>query len=418
MALAVPAAGGVQAAFGTQAKSLQVGFATQAGVRAAAQGGPALVLTRGPWMSGSGWWGAHQVGWTTHRPCPAGWPSSSTPAATPCSARSRPSATCGPAVNQDNSDGGIERVVVATPRATVQPLIHDRPRSGLEGKFSMPYAIATAILDDYPGFGSFSDAAGQPRACPGPDDHGGNRLRARRPRSRRAARRHRGHLGAAWLTAANCRPSSHCRPAHPTGRRPPPTWTASGRLPIGRAAPACPPDLADGRLPPARHPARANPTGHRPLTSPPAPAPPAPPPASRPPPAPQPSTSQRTPTGGRTGLGRALASPCPWRPGRRDHRPAPLTRLAPARPADRGPVVLVARAAVVLGDADTARACAALQPAAAEIAGAASGLLTACRSATTSPKRSPWSARTCWRCSLIDGKSTSPTGAVKFHRSW
>ena len=36
MALAVPAAGGVQAAFGTQAKSLQVGFATQAGVRAAA----------------------------------------------------------------------------------------------------------------------------------------------------------------------------------------------------------------------------------------------------------------------------------------------------------------------------------------------------------------------------------------------
>jgi hypothetical protein len=39
---------------------------------------------------------------------------------------------------------------------------------------------------------------------------------------------------------------------------------------------------------------------------------------------------------------------------------------------------LVARAAVVLGDADTARAaCTALQPAAAEIAGAASGLLTA-----------------------------------------
>ena len=32
MALAVPAAGGVQAAFGTQAKSLQVGLATQAGV--------------------------------------------------------------------------------------------------------------------------------------------------------------------------------------------------------------------------------------------------------------------------------------------------------------------------------------------------------------------------------------------------
>ena len=100
-------------------------------------------------------------------------------------------------LNQDRLDGDIERVVVATPRATVQPLIHDRPRTGLEGKFSMPYAIATAILDDYPGFGSFSDEAVNREPGRGPHDHGGNRLRARRPRSRRAARRHRGHLGAA-----------------------------------------------------------------------------------------------------------------------------------------------------------------------------------------------------------------------------
>src|SRR5215467_8246401 len=35
MALAVPAAGGVQRAFGTDAKSLQVGFAVEAGMRAA-----------------------------------------------------------------------------------------------------------------------------------------------------------------------------------------------------------------------------------------------------------------------------------------------------------------------------------------------------------------------------------------------
>jgi 2-methylcitrate dehydratase PrpD len=37
LALAVPAAGGVQRAFGTAAKSLQVGFAAEAGVRAAAR---------------------------------------------------------------------------------------------------------------------------------------------------------------------------------------------------------------------------------------------------------------------------------------------------------------------------------------------------------------------------------------------
>jgi len=49
MALAVPAAGGVQRAFGTDAKSLQVGFAVEAGIRAArlaaagAQADPAAV---------------------------------------------------------------------------------------------------------------------------------------------------------------------------------------------------------------------------------------------------------------------------------------------------------------------------------------------------------------------------------------
>jgi 2-methylcitrate dehydratase PrpD len=49
MALAVPAGGGVQRAFGTDAKSLQVGFAVEAGIRAArlaaagAQADPAAV---------------------------------------------------------------------------------------------------------------------------------------------------------------------------------------------------------------------------------------------------------------------------------------------------------------------------------------------------------------------------------------
>ena len=60
MALAVPAAGGVQRAFGTSAKSLQVGFAAEAGVRAAAlaQAGASadvLALERldGVWSAGT-----------------------------------------------------------------------------------------------------------------------------------------------------------------------------------------------------------------------------------------------------------------------------------------------------------------------------------------------------------------------------
>jgi hypothetical protein len=43
--------------------------------------------------------------------------------------------------------------------ATVVPLIHHRPVSGLQGKFSLEYADAAALLDAYPGFGSFTDSA-------------------------------------------------------------------------------------------------------------------------------------------------------------------------------------------------------------------------------------------------------------------
>jgi 2-methylcitrate dehydratase PrpD len=154
MALAVPAAGGVQSAFGTQAKSLQVGFAAQAGVRAAAlarAGAGADPRAVDEWFE--------LIGGTPGRmdaapAVPGGLAIKLYPC---CYAMQRPIA----AVRELRAclDEDIAGVLVATPRATVQPLIHDRPRTGLEGKFSMPYAIATAILDEYPGFGSFSDEA-------------------------------------------------------------------------------------------------------------------------------------------------------------------------------------------------------------------------------------------------------------------
>jgi 2-methylcitrate dehydratase PrpD len=158
MALAVPAAGGVQAAFGTQAKSLQVGFAAQAGVRAAAlarAGAGADPRALDEWFGLLG----GKPGRVDDAPAvPGGLAIKLYPC---CYAMQRPIAAVrelraglGARLGED-----IERVVVATPRATVQPLIHDRPHTGLEGKFSMPYAIATAILDEYPGFGSFSDGA-------------------------------------------------------------------------------------------------------------------------------------------------------------------------------------------------------------------------------------------------------------------
>ena len=167
-------------------------------------------------------------------------------------------------LNQDSLDGDIERVVVATPRATVQPLIHDRPRTGLEGKFSMPYAIATAILDDYPGFGSFSDEAVNREPAQalmttvetdyGPGDPGrAGLLDGTVAISVRLAN------GRELQTELALPPGSPDRP--PSAADLDRKLAACGPDVPG---PAGRPDLAVGRLPPARHPARATPTGHRP----------------------------------------------------------------------------------------------------------------------------------------------------------
>jgi 2-methylcitrate dehydratase PrpD len=50
------------------------------------------------------------------------------------------------------------RIAVRAPATSTQPLNRDRPRTGLEGKFSLRYGIAAALLDGDPGFESFSDA--------------------------------------------------------------------------------------------------------------------------------------------------------------------------------------------------------------------------------------------------------------------
>ena len=160
MALAVPAAGGVQRAFGTDAKSLQVGFAVDAGIRAArlaaagAQADPEAV---------DAWLGL--VGGSAHsRPAavdPSGpaVPNGLAVKLYPCCyALQRPiSAVSELAPGLDPA--GIRRIVLRTPEATVVPLIHHRPTSGLAGKFSLEYAVAAALLDAYPGFGSFTDSA-------------------------------------------------------------------------------------------------------------------------------------------------------------------------------------------------------------------------------------------------------------------
>jgi len=50
----------------------------------------------------------------------------------------------------------IHRIVVRTPTATVKPLIRVRPRTGLEAKCSLEYAVVAALLDEHTGFATFS----------------------------------------------------------------------------------------------------------------------------------------------------------------------------------------------------------------------------------------------------------------------
>jgi 2-methylcitrate dehydratase PrpD len=156
IALAVPGAGGVQRAFGTAAKSLQVGFAADAGVRAAslaAAGASADPAALEQWMSlVGGEPGALDLGGPA---VPGGlaikpWPC--------CYALQRPiAAVIG--LDPPPAADAVRRIAVRTPAASLTPLIHHSPRTGLEGKFSLEYGIAASLLDGRPGFDSFSDDA-------------------------------------------------------------------------------------------------------------------------------------------------------------------------------------------------------------------------------------------------------------------
>jgi 2-methylcitrate dehydratase PrpD len=162
MALAVPAAGGVQRAFGTDAKSLQVGFAVDAGIRAArlaAAGAQADPTALDAWLTLVG---GDPAGLDPNGPAVPG--SLAVKLYPCCYALQRPiSALSGLAHGLDPAK--VRRIVLRTPEATVVPLIHHRPQTGLQGKFSLEYAAAAALLDDYAGFGSFTDAAvGRPAA--------------------------------------------------------------------------------------------------------------------------------------------------------------------------------------------------------------------------------------------------------------
>lgn len=162
ISLALPAAGGVQRAFGTDTKSLQVGFAADAGVRAArlaAAGAGADPSALDTWLRLVG---GDRAGLGADAFDPAGEavPGGLATKIFPCCyAMQRPiGAVRALLADAPVAPEDITRIVVHTPAAAVHPLIHFRPRTGLQGKFSLEYAVAATLLDGHPGFASYTDA--------------------------------------------------------------------------------------------------------------------------------------------------------------------------------------------------------------------------------------------------------------------
>jgi 2-methylcitrate dehydratase PrpD len=157
MALAVPGAGGVQRAFGTDSKSLQVGFAVDAGIRAAtlaAAGAQADPSALDMWL---GLTGGDAAAVDLRGPAiPGGLAVKIYPC---CYALQRPISALAELAGAGLDPADVRRIMLRTPEAAAAPLIHHRPDTGLQGKFSLEYAAAAALLDGYPGFSSFTDAA-------------------------------------------------------------------------------------------------------------------------------------------------------------------------------------------------------------------------------------------------------------------
>lgn len=158
IALAVPAAGGVQRAFGSDAKPLQVGMAAQAGAQAAelaSRGAQPDLGSLDEWLALVQPSGDALI--EEGAAIPGGLAVKIFPC---CYALQRPIATirellAAHALSADE----IASIEVRTPLSAVKPLIHHRPLTGAQGKFSLEYGLAAAVLDGFPGQWSFSDEA-------------------------------------------------------------------------------------------------------------------------------------------------------------------------------------------------------------------------------------------------------------------
>lgn len=155
IALAVSSAGGVQRAFGSDGKAIQVGLAVDAGVRAAqlAAGGASADLRVVDAWVGLVAEPPFELALDSAEMVPGGLAVKVYPC---CYALQRPIA-CAAEVARDLARGEVDRIDVWLTESAAQPLVHHRPTSGLEAKFCLEHALAVGVIDGFAGLDSFTD---------------------------------------------------------------------------------------------------------------------------------------------------------------------------------------------------------------------------------------------------------------------
>lgn len=168
LGIAASGAGGLQKNFGTMTKSLHCGLAAQAGIMAAA-------LAQGGFTASeeilSGQTGYNSVfGGSPENPIGEDGIVFGNPFEVdspglhlkryPCCFGTHRAADAILSLLKENPDftaAEVDSITCRAPQGAFQALIHDRPRTGLEGKFSMQYVMAAAVLDRRLTLATFTD---------------------------------------------------------------------------------------------------------------------------------------------------------------------------------------------------------------------------------------------------------------------
>lgn len=167
LAIAVSQAGGSRQNFGTMTKPFHPGHAARCGIHAARLAGKGLTgdaaILEAPLgffsLFGLGEAHAGRLAEALGRPFELDSPGLSVKRYPCCYATHRAAdATLELITKHDVMPAEVAGVEVTVPPGGLAPLIRDTPRTGLEGKFSMAYVVAAAILDRGLSLDTFTDA--------------------------------------------------------------------------------------------------------------------------------------------------------------------------------------------------------------------------------------------------------------------